>query len=55
VVFSGCTFRNLGILAVCIGQGVAPDPLYRHAFTGTPVGRQLGSWHEHIYDNPAFN
>jgi hypothetical protein len=50
-----CTLRNLGMVAVCIGRGVSPDPDYRHAFTGTPVSRQLGSWHEHIYDNTTFN
>ncbi len=49
------TLRNLGMVAVCIGKGVSPDPEYRHAFTGTPVSRELGSWHEHIYDNPAFD
>jgi hypothetical protein len=30
-------------------------PLYRHAFTGQPASRQLGSWHEHIYENPDLN
>lgn len=55
VVFSNCIFRNLGMVAVCIGQGVEPDSLYRHAFTGKPASRQLGSWREHIYQNPSFN
>ncbi len=55
VCISGCTLRNLGMLAVCFGRGVTPDPLYRHAFTGTPLSRELGSWHEHLYDNPTFN
>ena len=50
-----CTLRNLGMVAVCLGKGVAADPDYRHAFTGKPVSRELGSWHEHIYENPAFN
>ncbi|MCX6997117.1 MAG: right-handed parallel beta-helix repeat-containing protein [Kiritimatiellaeota bacterium] len=49
------TLRNLGMVAVCIGKGVSPDPDYRHAFTGTPISRALGSWHEHIYDNPALD
>ncbi len=49
------TLRNLGMVAVCIGKGVAPDPEYRHSFTGGPVSRELGSWHEHIYDNTTFN
>jgi len=49
------TLRNLGMVAVCVGKGVSADPDYRHGFTGTPVSRALGSWHEHIYDNPAFD
>src|SRR5258708_6728406 len=54
-VLSSCIFRNLGMLGVCIGQGVEPDPLDRHGFTGKPASRQLGSWHEHVYNNPDFN
>lgn len=54
-VVSSCVFRNLGLLAVCIGRGVEPDPLYRHAFTGRPVSRELGSLDEHLYANPDFN
>ncbi|HEX7262391.1 MAG TPA: right-handed parallel beta-helix repeat-containing protein, partial [Luteolibacter sp.] len=50
-----CTLRNLGMLAVSIGKGISADPDYRHGFTGTPVSRELGSWHEHIYDNPTFD
>ena len=49
------TLRNLGMVAVCVGKGISPDPDYRNGFTGQPVSRALGSWHEHIYDNPAFN
>jgi hypothetical protein len=51
-----CTLRNLGIVAACIGKGVTPDPLYRHdGYTGQPLSRALGSWHEHIYENPTYN
>jgi hypothetical protein len=49
------TLRNLGMVAICVGQGIAPDLLYRHGFDGTPVSRELGSWHEHIYFNTTFN
>ena len=31
---TGCTLRNLGMVAVCIGKGVTPDSDYRMAFTG---------------------
>jgi hypothetical protein len=54
-VMSSCVFHNLGMLGVCIGRGVKPDPLYRHEFTGKPVSRQLGSWNEHVYANPDFD
>ena len=47
--------RNLGMVAACIGKGIEPDTLYRHACTGQPVSRALGSWHEHIYENAALN
>jgi hypothetical protein len=50
-----CTLRNLGMVAISVGKGVSPDPDYQHAFTGTPVSRELGSWHEHIYNNTAFD
>ena len=54
-LIAGCTLRNMGVLAVCIGRGIKPDTMLRHNFTGEPVSRQLGSWHEHIYDNTAFD
>jgi hypothetical protein len=54
-VLSSCVFHNLGILGVCIGQGIEPDPLYRQNFTGKPVSRQLGSLNEHVYEHPDFN
>ncbi len=53
--FSGCTFRNLGIVAVCMGKGTEPLPVYAHSGTAAPAGRMLGSWHEHLYDNSTFD
>jgi len=52
---AGCTLRNIGVVAVCIGRGIIPNKMLQHNFTGEPVSRQLGSWHEHIYDNTAFD
>ncbi len=49
------TLRNLGMVAVSVGNGIAPDPDFRHGFTGVPISRELGSWHEHIYDNPEYD
>jgi len=54
-LIAGCTLRNMGIVAVCMGMGIQPDKLYRHEMTGEPVSRQLGSWHEHIYANSVFD
>ncbi|MBT7057680.1 MAG: carbohydrate-binding protein [Lentisphaerae bacterium] len=52
---AGCTFRNLGTVGVCVGKGIAPLKVYAHEGTGEPVSRELGSWHEHIYENAAYN
>jgi Right handed beta helix region len=52
---AGCTLRNMGIVAVCIGMGIESDTMYRHEMTGKPVSRALGSWHEHIYENSVFD
>jgi hypothetical protein len=52
---SHCTLRNIGMVAVCVGKGIEPDPIYRHSTTGKPVSRQLGSWHEHIYDHTTLD
>lgn len=61
--FAGCTFRNLGILAVQIGKGIEPYPLGQHdacgnkadGKEGVPVSRIVGSWHEYIYKHTAWN
>ena len=51
---AGCTLRNIGTVAVVMGKGIKPDEINRHEFTGEPMSRQLGSWHNHIYKNTAF-
>lgn len=61
--FAGCTFRNLGLVAVQIGQGASTFPEGKHdghgtAFNGrptVPVSRKLGSISTHIYLNSAWN
>jgi hypothetical protein len=51
-----CTLRNLGIVAVCLGKGITPDPLYRHdGYTGQPLSQALGSWHEHLYEDTTYD
>ena len=54
-LIAGCTLRNMGVVAVCMGMGIEPDKINRHQFTGVPAHRQLGSWHEHIYKNATYN
>lgn len=50
-----CTLRNLGMVAVCIGQGTEPLAHFAHSGTAKPASRMLGSWHEHLYENTAFD
>ena len=63
-----CIFRNLGILAVQIGQGAEPQP---HGLcTGhiedeggraegvpvpKPISREMGSWYQYIYEFKAWD
>ena len=54
-IFRNCTFRNIGMVGVVMGKGIEPFKVYQHDGTGKPVSRALGSWHEHIYDNPSFD
>jgi|GEM_PF-570029 len=51
----GCIIRNMGMVAICVGRGTEDLLNYAHAGTATPAGRRLGSWHEHLYDNPVFD
>ena len=64
VVISDCIFRNLGILAVQIGQGAEPQPHGLSTYHGErargipvqkPISRELGSWHEHLYEFAAWD
>ncbi len=57
-----CTLRNMGVVAVCIGKGIEPTDKYRHPNYKKgyyqhldPVSRQLGNWHEYIYENTVFD
>ncbi len=58
------TFRNLGTVAVQIGKGISPLPdgltnchgKYDHEkIKPYPISEQIGSWHEYIYEYPAFD
>jgi hypothetical protein len=52
---SHCTFRNLGIVGVCIGKGIYPFKELRHEGTGEPASEIIGSYLQHIYEDPVFN
>lgn len=54
-VLDSCVFRNLGMMAVTIGEGIEPFGQLRLSGTGTPVSGKVGSLYGHLYDNTVFN
>ncbi len=66
-LLAGCTFRNLGTVAVCMGQGIKTDPtgLASHPLQhradqgemvkGEPVSRELRDYHDGIYADTTWN
>jgi hypothetical protein len=50
-----CTFQNLGIVGVCMGKGIAPFKDLAHQGIGEPASEKIGSYLQHIYDDPVFN
>ncbi len=50
-----CTFRNLGLVAVCMGRGVEPSPNIQHSFTGEARSEIIGSLYSHLYEHPDFD
>jgi len=50
-----CTFRNLGIVGVCIGRGIEAFENLKHDGSGKPVSRKIGNFQQHLYRNTAFN
>ena len=64
ITIEKCEFRNLGIVAVQIGQGVTPLPdgltnchgIYDHdKIKPEAMSEAIGSWHEYIYEYAAFD
>lgn len=63
IVVAGCTFRNLGMLAVQMGQGTEPYPDGLHdahgdradGKDGVPASRIVGNWHEYLYRHTAWD
>ncbi|MCP4367546.1 MAG: right-handed parallel beta-helix repeat-containing protein [Deltaproteobacteria bacterium] len=54
-LITDCTFKNLGIVGVCIGKGIYPFKELRHEGTGEPASEIIGSYLQHIYEDPVFN
>lgn len=62
-LIAGCTFRNIGLLAVCMGKGaLAPDGEYSYGHaeaesqkTGIPVSRELSELDNWIYFDTVFD
>jgi hypothetical protein len=60
---AGCTLKNIGNLAIQIGQGTKPFPYGKHdgcgnkadGKPGEPASRIMGNWHENIYKYTAWN
>ena len=64
VHIKNCTFRNLGIMAVQMGQGAEPQPHGKNNCHGSrdtdveipkPISREMGSWHEYLYEFAAWD
>ncbi len=64
VTIKNCEFRNLGILAVQIGQGAEGQPHGLSTYHGEradgvpvpkPISRELGQWHEYLYEFAAWD
>ena len=51
----GCTFRNLGMIAISIGKGIKPFDKFQLMTTGQPASRIIGSLYGHLYDNTTFD
>lgn len=54
-LIAGCTFKNLGIVGVCMGKGIEPFKELRHEGTGKAASEKIGSYLQHVYEDPVFN
>ncbi len=52
---SGCTFRNLGMVAVSFGIGFEYTPRIVHSAQLVPAKRKIGGIKAHMWDNPYYN
>ncbi len=54
-IINSCTFKNLGIVAVCMGQGIKPFENLAHEGIGEPGSEMIDSYLQHIYKDILFN
>lgn len=54
-VISQCTFRNLGLMGIMMGKGVAGPNGPIHEFVGEPVARQVGNLKANAYMNSVWD
>ncbi len=57
ILIRGCVLRNIGTVAVMMGQGAKQTfPHITHdQYTGEPVSREIGSLRPHLYDNSVWD
>jgi len=54
VLIDGCTFYNLGMMAIYMGKGIRPDDPASNA-GGTPASRTAGNIVQYVYDHSVFD
>ena len=54
-LIKNCIFRNLGIVGICLGRGIEPFKDLKHQGIGIPVSEKIGSYQQHLYEDPVFN
>ena len=55
VRIKGCTFSNLGMMAICMGKGIEPFKDNQHSGSGKPASRIVGSLVPHVYENSTYD
>lgn len=54
-LINSCTFKNLGLVGVCMGRGIKPFENLAHEGIGEPGSEIIGSYLQHIYKDILFN
>jgi len=54
-IIKNCTFKNLGIVGVCMGKGIVPFKNLMHEGEGEPASGIIGSYLQHVYKDILFD